>query len=155
MVNERLADDGLPPAITTDIICGFPTETKEDFEKTVQIAEQVGYLHMHVFPYSVRTGTAAARWKQLPPEIVRNRVQTLLNLDSALSLAFRSQLIGRRVTIMIEQLAEKEGCMRGRCGHYADITIQTDAEQGELIEAQVTQADDRGTYAMSTINVLH
>ena len=43
---------------------------------------------MHVFPYSVRTGTAAARWKQLPHEIIQDRVQQLLNLDSTLSLAF-------------------------------------------------------------------
>ena len=51
MVNERLTVDGLPPAITTDIICGFPTETDEDFAQTVGIAKQVKYLHMHVFPY--------------------------------------------------------------------------------------------------------
>ena len=59
MVNERLTVDGLPPAITTDIICGFPTETDEDFKHTLKIASEVRYLHMHVFPYSVRTGTAA------------------------------------------------------------------------------------------------
>ena len=65
MVNNRLTEDGLPPAITTDIICGFPTETEEDFERTFTFASEIGYLHMHIFPYSVRTGTAAARWSQL------------------------------------------------------------------------------------------
>ena len=155
MVNERLIVDELPPAITTDIICGFPTETEEDFKKTIRIATQVGYLHMHVFPYSVRTGTAAARWKQLPHEIVQDRVQQLLNLDSTLSLAFRHRLIGNKVMVMVEQKAEEQGFMRGRCSHYAEITIQTDAAQGELIPAHITHVDGQSTFGLPSLRVLH
>lgn len=155
MVNERLTVDGLPPAITTDIICGFPTETEEDFERTVKAAQQVGYLHMHVFPYSVRTGTAAARWKQLPPEIVRGRVQKLLTLDEELSLAYRRQLIGKQVQIIIENQKEHEETFeRGRCEYYAEITLKTNVKIGELVNATVTDVTSEHTFAKECLPIL-
>ena len=155
MVNERLTVDGLPPAITTDVICGFPSETDADFEQSVHVAKEVGYLHMHIFPYSVRTGTAAARWKQHPPEVVRNRVQTLLNLDAILSLAYRTNLVGKTVMVMVEQEAEDLGFKRGRCSHYAEITLQTAAEPGELIPVKVTQAHSEMTSGQQTFQILN
>jgi threonylcarbamoyladenosine tRNA methylthiotransferase MtaB len=154
LVNERLTIDGIPPAITTDIICGFPTETEMDFEKTIAIAKQVGYLHMHIFPYSVRTGTAAARWNLLPPEVVQERVQTLLQLDEELSLVYRTQLKGHTVKVIIEQPAELEGQMRGRCEHYAEITLPTQAVVGSIVEAKVMQVDADKTVAVPTLQIL-
>ena len=154
MVTDRLTIDGLPPAITTDIICGFPTETEEDFNETIRIATHVGYLHMHVFPYSVRTGTAAARWQQLPHNVVQDRVHQLLSLDTTLSLAFRHRLIGRTVRIMVEQKAEEQGFMRGRSGHYAEITVRTDAAQGDLIPVRITHIDGQVTFGHPTLKVL-
>jgi threonylcarbamoyladenosine tRNA methylthiotransferase MtaB len=154
MVNERLTVDRLPPAITTDIICGFPTETDEDFEQTLEVASRVGYLHMHIFPYSVRSGTAAARWKQLTPDIIKARVQRLIALDSALSLAYRTQLIGQTVHVMIEQSAELDGQMKGRCEHYAEISLPTQATTGSIVEAKVTQVQAGKTVAMPTLQIL-
>jgi len=154
LVNERLTIDGLPPAITTDIICGFPTETEVDFEKTVTIAKQVGYLHMHIFPYSVRTGTAAARWNILPPKVVQERVQTLLQLDGELSLAYRTRLKGHTIKVMIEQPAELAGQMKGRCEHYAEISLPTEAAIGSIVEAKVMQVESDKTVAMPSLQIL-
>ena len=72
-VNDRLigAAAGHGTDGTTDIICGFPTETDEDFEKTIQVAEKSQYLHIHVFPYSPRPGTSAAYLKVNPTGAVR------------------------------------------------------------------------------------
>ena len=154
MVNERLTVDGLPPAITTDIICGFPTETDEDFAQTVRIAKQVKYLHMHVFPYSVRTGTAAARWNQLPSKVVQDRVQQLLSLDEELSLAYRTQLVGRSVQVMLEQSNPDTNLFRGRCEHYAEITLKTNGKQGELVQATVTDVTNDSTLAMQELTIL-
>ena len=153
MVNERLTVDGLPPAITTDIICGFPTETDADFEQTITTAESVGYLHMHIFPYSVRTGTAAARWKQLPPILVQDRVQTLLQLNDTLSLSYREQLIGRTLNVMLEQRVEKN-IFRGRCEHYAEITVKTSANQGELVPAIVIEVTNDITVAQQQLQII-
>lgn len=154
MVNDRLTVDTLPPAITTDIICGFPTETQADFEQTVEVAKQVKYLHMHVFPYSVRTGTAAARWKQLPPKIVQTRVQRLLSLDEELSLIYRKQLIGKSVQVMLEQQNTTTGFFKGRCEHYAEITLKTNAKQGELVSARVTGVDGAATKGVPNLHII-
>ena len=154
MVNDRLTVDGLSPAITTDIICGFPTETEGDFEQTVRVAKQVGYLHMHVFPYSVRSGTAAARWEQLPPEKLQERVGRLLSLDEELSLAYRKQLVGKQVQVMIEQFDSKSNCSKGRCGHYAEISLKTTAKQGSLVTATVTEATSEATIAKENLSIL-
>ena len=152
MVNARLRVDGMPPAITTDIICGFPTETDEDFEQTVKIAKHVGYLHMHVFPYSVRTGTAAARWEQLPSEVVQGRVQTLLKLDEELSVVFREQLVGRQVQVMIEKTDAQQA--KGRCEYYAEVCLQTDRLQGDIVPAKVIGLTGSVTTAQPTLQVI-
>ncbi len=154
MVNERLTIDTLPPAITTDIICGFPTETDESFEQTLEVASEVGYLHMHIFPYSVRTGTAAARWKQLSPETLKARVNRLIALDTTLSLAYRTRLRGHTVHVMIEQPAELNGQMKGRCEHYAEISLPTQAAAGSIVEAKVTQVQGDKTIAIPTLQIL-
>ncbi len=153
MTKERLLINGLPPAITTDIICGFPTETEDDFAQTVTVAEKVGYLHMHVFPYSIRTGTAAARWKQLPPTVVRERVNQLLKLDESLSLSYRKQLLGKQVEVMLEQDLG-DGTWKGRCEHYAEITLKTSGTKGTLVPAKVTEVNPDSTIAMPTLQII-
>ncbi len=153
MVNERLTTDNLPPAITTDIICGFPTETEKDFEETIKIATQSKYLHIHVFPYSIRTGTAAARWKQLPNKVVQDRVQALLSLDEKLSFNYRNHLLGRTVNVMLEQ-KDGEGMFKGRCEHYVEITVPASGVQGDIIAAKVIGLNPSQTIAKPCLNIL-
>jgi threonylcarbamoyladenosine tRNA methylthiotransferase MtaB len=154
MVNNRLTEDGLPPAITTDIICGFPTETEEDFERTFTFASEIGYLHMHIFPYSVRTGTAAARWSQLPSKVVRDRVNRLLELETKLSFDYRSKLLGRTVQVMLEQHGKQSGQKRGRCEHYTEISLLTQEPIGSIVEAKVTQVQDSKTVATPSLQII-
>jgi threonylcarbamoyladenosine tRNA methylthiotransferase MtaB len=154
MVNERLTYDALPPAITTDIICGFPTETEDDFEQTVSVAKQIGYLHMHTFPYSVRTGTAAARWKQLNPTVINHRVKQLLALDDELSLLYRQQLIGKQVEVILEQFDAETDYFKGRCEHYAEISLKSSGTTGDIIHATVTGLDGSKTLAKPALQIL-
>lgn len=154
MVNERLTIEGLPPAITTDIICGFPTETNEDFQRTFELASQIGYLHMHVFPYSVRSGTAAARWTQLPSTVVRERVQRLLNLDLTLSLAYRNRLPGRTTNVLLEQPTESQGVMKGRCEHYAEIEVKTSSPKGVILPVTVNCVEEHKTSGIPALQIL-
>jgi threonylcarbamoyladenosine tRNA methylthiotransferase MtaB len=148
-VNTALTKEGVPPAITTDIICGFPGESQDDFEQTVSIANRVGFLHMHVFPYSARTGTAAARWTQsaVEPTITQERVRQLIDLEttpnSGLADAFRSRLIGREVRIFAEQPnARRDGHWTGRCDHYCQTSIPGPRRRGELVRAIVRKIED-------------
>lgn len=152
-VNEAMTTpDGLPPALTTDIICGFPGETTDDFEKTVEAARRVGYLHMHVFPFSPRPGTAAARWTDrfVEPAVIRRRVRRLIDLEHdpehGLSLQYRRRLLGRTVRLILEQVDESDpAMMTGRCDHYVRISVRTGRPRGAVVGAKVTEVTPEAT----------
>lgn len=153
-VHTTLTRDGLPPAITTDIICGFPGETDADFKATLAVARQVGYLHMHVFPFSPRAGTAAARWKDrfVDPAIARSRVQQLIDLEQdpedGLAMRFRRMLVGRRTRAIVEQPdRNRPGRWRGRCDHYELLSMAGDCARGDLVEVEVNGLDGADTLA--------
>ena len=156
-VNEALTvnDDvgRLPPAITTDIICGFPGETEEDFRQTVAIARQVGYLHMHVFPYSAMPGTAAARWTDrfVDGPTIRARVRCLIDQEDegpdGLSISFRRRLLGRTVRVILEQPDRRDpSLLTGRCDHYALIHLRSDLPRGSLVQVKVTEVTPSRTF---------
>jgi threonylcarbamoyladenosine tRNA methylthiotransferase MtaB len=152
-VNAALTTpDGLPPALTTDVICGFPGETEEDFERTVEVARRVGYLHMHVFPYSNRPGTAAARWRHqfVCVDAVRARVRRLIALetdpDGGLSVRYRRRLVGRTVRVILERPDPGDPRrMMGRCDHYALIDLETERPRGDLVHARIAEATAQRT----------
>ena len=153
-VQAALTVDGLPPALTTDIICGFPGETDDDFDRTCLIAERVGYLHMHVFPYSRRAGTAAARWTTdtVPPATIHRRVRTLIDREEdpadGLSIRFRRLLPGRTARVILEQPdPDRPGVMRGRCDHYVELSITTDRPRGTVMQVRVTDVTATETRA--------
>ena len=158
-VNERLTPTtpdqrGLPPAITTDIICGFPGESETDFDQTIAIARQAGYLHMHCFPFSPKQGTAAARWRDqfVPEHIRKQRVRQLIEIESnpqhGLAVQYHQRMIGRTVRVMIEGPDDTQaGCMIGRTDHYARASVPTTATRGTLLEAIVVDADAGGLVA--------
>ena len=151
MASAALTDPlGLPPAITTDIICGFPGETEADFDQTVAIAERVGFLHMHVFPFSPKRGTAAARWASdfVPTATARERVRRLIDLESdaddGYAIRYHRRLLGRTVRVIVEQpdrASQGTDRMIGRCDHYVPISISTSATRGTLTRVRVVAAD--------------
>ncbi|MBN1818195.1 MAG: MiaB/RimO family radical SAM methylthiotransferase, partial [Sedimentisphaerales bacterium] len=91
------------PAITTDIIVGFPGETEEDFQQTCDLARQVGFSRIHVFAFSVRTGTPAERLTpRIPSPVIQKRSQILRDLDAELQARFRRQFKGQAISALIE-----------------------------------------------------
>jgi len=151
MANDALTtSDGVPPAVTTDIICGFPGETEGDFQATVDMAHHAEFLHMHVFPYSARPGTAAARWttQAVPGDVARGRVRTLIDLEtrtSGLSDTFRKRLLDRPTRVILEQPdASHSGNWLGRCDRYAMLSVKTDesAQAGHLLQAIPHRIED-------------
>ncbi|RXT14816.1 tRNA (N(6)-L-threonylcarbamoyladenosine(37)-C(2))-methylthiotransferase MtaB [Ammoniphilus sp. CFH 90114] len=90
-------------AITTDVIVGFPGETRELFENGYQFIQDIQFAEMHVFPYSKRTGTPAAKFEhQIPEEIKNERVQRLIQLSNHFSLEYSKQFIGDVLDIIPE-----------------------------------------------------
>lgn len=89
--------------ITTDLIAGFPGETEADFEQTIAFAQRIKFAHMHVFPYSAREGTAAARFTGQVPEIERKRrVRILTELDRENGVSVRASFAGQARPVLWE-----------------------------------------------------
>jgi threonylcarbamoyladenosine tRNA methylthiotransferase MtaB len=109
-------------AISTDIITGFPGETDEDFEATYQLANDLEFAKSHVFRFSPRQGTPAARMRgQIKDEIKKARSQRLLDLHNLHSRSFREQFLGQTIPVLIEQF--KQGKWEGLTDNYIRVEV--------------------------------
>ena len=100
------------PAITTDVIVGFPGETEAEFAQTCSFLEEIGFYEIHVFRYSKRSGTAAAKMEfQIPEPVKAVRSSRLLALTADQARAYREQFAGEKETILLEEICEKDGHM--------------------------------------------
>jgi len=92
------------PAISTDVLVGFPGETDDDFDRTLEIARQVGFCKIHAFPFSPREQTAAARWtgEFVPPPVVRERMTRLQELERRLAHRYQERFIGTVQRVLVE-----------------------------------------------------
>ncbi len=109
-------------SITTDIIAGFPGETDEEFNQTVDFAREIGFAKIHVFPYSMRPGTVAAEMRQIHPRLRSQRVDTLTKIGKELELAFFKTQIGKRRTVLIEK-PQSDDYSRGFTENYTPVRI--------------------------------
>ncbi|MGX9573644.1 tRNA (N(6)-L-threonylcarbamoyladenosine(37)-C(2))-methylthiotransferase MtaB [Mesorhizobium sp. f-mel] len=117
-----------------DIIAGFPTETDAMFEKSLEIVEECGLTHLHVFPFSPREGTPAARMPQLRRELVKQRAARLRAAGDAAYRRHLAALAGTRQSILVE---------RDRLGRTEGFTLATISEgaPGEIVEADIAGHD--------------
>ena len=116
------------PAITTDVIVGFPQETEEEFEQTKAFLEQVGFFEMHIFKYSKRKGTIAAGMPgQVSDGKKTERSNLLLELEKQQSKEFRSFYIGREVEVLFEEskLINGKVCQIGHTADYVRVAVET------------------------------
>ena len=116
------------PAITTDVITGFPGETEEEFAKTKAFLEQVCFYETHVFPYSMRKGTvAAARKDQIVDGIKKQRSGQLLELDKQNSYDYREYYVGKKVEVLFEEEKEIQGQVYqiGHTKQYVMVAVKS------------------------------
>lgn len=117
------------PAITTDVITGFPGETEEEFEATRNYLEKIHFYEMHIFPYSKREGTKAAVMpNQLPEQVKKERSAVLLELEKQMSEEFREYYCGKTVTVLMEEPLIYEGkqYFTGYTKEYVKVAVRTD-----------------------------
>lgn len=130
-------------AITTDIIAGFPGETDEDFEETMNTVRELGFTHIHAFPYSIREGTPAATMENQVPEAVKKTRVALLNSLGDEGLAnYANGMIGKPAEILVER--EVDGYYVGFTNEYIHGKIKkeaTDYPVGSIIGGTVTAFD--------------
>lgn len=119
------------PAITTDVIVGFPGETEEEFAQTKAFLEQVRFYEMHVFKYSKRKGTKAAIMDgQIPEPVKAKRSDVLLDMDARDSEEFRAYYFNKITTVLLEEEKEINGksYWLGHTKEYVKVAMETDKE---------------------------
>ncbi|MEE8500815.1 MAG: MiaB/RimO family radical SAM methylthiotransferase, partial [Kiloniellales bacterium] len=120
-------------AFGADLIAGFPTETEAMFERTLSLVDDCGLTYLHVFPYSPRPGTPAARMPQVPPRLRKARAKRLREMGEAALSAFLEGRIGTTAQVLLE----KQGF--GRSEHYAPVEFAA-GSPGEIVPLRITGA---------------
>lgn len=115
------------PALTTDVIVGFPGETEKEFQETVDYLTKLNLYEMHIFKFSPRQGTVAAGMKdQIAPEIKNQRSDVLLELSEKNKQAYEASFRGEILNVLVEEKARRDGKngYRGHTERYMDIFVE-------------------------------
>ena len=135
---ERLRKAFPNVAITTDIIVGFPTETDENFNESYDFAEKVRLSKIHVFPYSPKTGTPAAKIRpQIAPNVKNERSHKMLELSTRLNKEFMSRYIGSNMEVLFERL--EGNYYEGHTRNYIKVLCKSDSDlTNQLVNVKLT-----------------
>ena len=126
-----------------DVIAGFPTETDEMFQNTLCHVADAGLTFLHVFPYSARPGTPAARMPQLPKPVIAERAAWLRREGLRLLQQFLSKEVGKTRNVLVER------GNRGHTEHFAPVKFTGNVEAGSLVEARICAADTHHLVAQA------
>jgi threonylcarbamoyladenosine tRNA methylthiotransferase MtaB len=140
------------PAITTDIIVGFPGETDTDFEATCRVSRDCGFSKIHIFPFSARKGTPAAEMTDcVQPQVKSERCERLAKVERTLRDDYFASLVGRCLTVLPEGRSEMNaGLLRGTSCRYAPVEFPAGAIQsGALVQVRATAVKDDHLIAES------
>lgn len=141
------------PAITTDVIVGFPGETEEEFATTKEFIRQIGFYEMHIFKYSKRKGTKAATMpNQVPEEIKTRRSDELLALEKEMSQHYRQSYVGREVEALLETPITVDGknYYTGYTKEYIRVAKKTNQNMSNvIISGQIMDEIMDKTYTIS------
>ena len=135
------------PAITTDVIAGFPGETDEEHAETEAFLRKIGFARIHVFPYSRRSGTVADRLPgQVPEKVKKIRANKLIEIGNQLEIAYVQSLKGAEKEVLFET-ASPDGGAEGYTREY--VRVRADARPGEIRRVRI--GETQGTLAVGTI----
>jgi tRNA A37 methylthiotransferase MiaB len=137
------------PAITTDIVVGFPGETDEDFQATLDVALQSGFCRIHAFPFSPRPGTAAANWTDrfVDPATVKARMHRLAGVERETAGRYLQSFVGRTERVLVEASHRRErrqsspdGLRHGRSDRYFEVFFHApDVNAGDLVCVRINR----------------
>jgi threonylcarbamoyladenosine tRNA methylthiotransferase MtaB len=146
----RLRSHFTHPAITTDVIVGFPGETEEEFAETERFLQKIHFYEMHIFKYSRREGTRAAEMDgQIPEEIKTGRSARLLALADRMSQEFRDYYLGRTEEVLFEEPMEYEGrhLYTGYTREYVKVAAESDTPLDNVMKTgRITSRINKELY---------
>ena len=125
-------------SLSTDVIVGFPGETEEDFNETMEFCKEIGFSKIHVFPYSDRNGTVASRMKgHIDRTIIKDRARKLITLSNELEKEYFEKFIDREEDVLIEEY--KDGYFHGFTSNYIPVKLKGNYEINSLINIKLTK----------------
>jgi threonylcarbamoyladenosine tRNA methylthiotransferase MtaB len=128
----------LRPNITfgADIIAGFPTETDEMFQDTVNLLKEINIVYLHAFPYSERKNTPAAKMPQVPENVRKERVKHLRKINKEMMNDFLQSLVGTRQSILVEHN------QIGRAENFALVKLKSQPTVKSIVQADIVEVDN-------------
>ena len=135
------------PAFTTDVIVGFPGETDTYFQESHEFCKNIGFSQMHIFTYSPRPKTMAAKMgRQVNGAVAAERSEKLQQLRGEMALAYHKQFIGKPVDVLIERV--KDGIAQGYSEHYVPVHFPSEtARKRDVVQVRAVEADKSGIRA--------
>ena len=143
---EKMRERIVNPAFASDVIVGFPGETEEEFEQTLDVCRRAGFMKIHVFPFSARRSTPAAMLPdQVRPEVRKERINRLAVLERELAQNYYRTLIGESLEVMVEGVClERQGWVRGTDRRYVPVEVAgTAADLGKFVQARGLDAREQ------------
>ena len=139
---KLLRNKFLNVALTTDIIVGFPGETEEEFEKTYKFLKNIKFSKMHIFKYSQRKGTVAAKMKeQISPEIKEKRSNKLIELSNKNEIEFLNQYINQNLEVLFETKTEGD-YTEGHTTNYITVKVKAENIENSIENVKIIKRED-------------
>ena len=127
------------PAVTTDLITGFPEETEEEFRQTLDFLCRCGFAQMHIFPYSIRPGTPAADMRQVPKAVKEERAHRAAAVAAKLHQAYLAACVGAVYPVLFEQ--PRDGRYFGHAPNYMEVLAEGADLHNQIRNVKITGTD--------------
>lgn len=128
------------PAVTTDLIVGFPGETEEEFTSTLTFIQTCAFADMHIFPYSIRPGTPAAEMEQVPKAVKEDRAVRAAAAAAAMREAYLSGCVGQVLEVLFEQ--PSDGLYQGHAPNYMTVGVRGSGLRNQTLPVRITAVKD-------------
>ena len=127
------------PAVTTDMITGFPEETEEEFEDTLRFIQSCRFAQMHIFPYSIRPGTPAAKMKQIHKSVKEERARRGAAVAAQMQQEYLNGCVGKIYPVLFEQ--PKGDWFSGHAPNYMEVLVAGEELHNEVKNVRITGVD--------------
>lgn len=129
-------------SITTDVIVGFPGETKEEFNETCEFSKKIGFSKIHVFPYSRRSGTKADTMpNQIDEQVKKERVQKLMQISDELEIKYLEKFINKKVEVLVEKSIDNKSI--GHTGNYLQVKVSKVCDKNSLVNVIIKKRNGK------------
>lgn len=141
-------------AIATDIIVGYPEEKDINFENTVNIIKKIGFMKLHVFPFSPRPGTLAEKMPLLPNSVIEERKKILLSLSRDLWRKYAERFLGKKMEVLVEEV--KDGFAEGLTDNYLKVIFyDTSLDKGSFVYVFLKEIHEEKIFGEKVKDIIH